>query len=59
MKMSNETKTELVKAFAYGMSTKEVADIEDMDESDAQTFASENASAIAERKAALTEQGWM
>ena len=59
MKMSNETKVELVKAFAYGMSAKEVADVEDMDESDVQSFASENASAIAERKAALKEQGWM
>lgn len=57
--MSEETKYEIIKAFAYGYTPAQVAEVEGLTEADAETFQAENAAAIEERKTLLQKHGWM
>lgn len=57
--MTEETKCEIVKAFAYGYTPEEVAEMEGMTVKEATDFREENMTAIMEKEADLQEAGWM
>lgn len=57
--MNEETKCEIIKAFAYGYTPAQVAEVEGLSEAEAAAFQAENSAAIEERKALLQECGWM
>lgn len=48
--MSEETKIEVIKALAYGQSVEEVANFAEVHVEEIETFISENAAEIEERK---------
>ncbi|MCD7918662.1 MAG: hypothetical protein LUG45_01005 [Clostridiales bacterium] len=56
--MTEETKCEIIKAFAYGYTVEEVAELEEMPLEDAIVFEKANANEIEEKKAELREAGW-
>lgn len=56
--MTDETKSEIIKAFAYGFTPEEVAQSEGMTLEDAKAFKIANVSAITERENLLKEEGW-
>ncbi|MCD7856592.1 MAG: hypothetical protein LUG55_02100 [Clostridiales bacterium] len=57
--MTTETKRELIKAFAYGLTAEKVADVEGLTLEEAVAFEKANANEIQERQAELKEAGWM
>ncbi len=56
--MTEETKREIIKAFAYGYTVEEVAELEEMPLEDAIVFEKAYANEIEEKKAELREAGW-
>ena len=57
--MAEQMKIEVIKAFAYGMTADEVADVTGMSLVDAEKFKAENESAIAKRHEELEEAGYL
>lgn len=57
--MTTETKREIIKAFAYGLTAEAVADMEGLTLDEAVAFAKANANEIDAKAAELTEAGWM
>ncbi|MCD7828896.1 MAG: hypothetical protein LUG58_00475 [Clostridiales bacterium] len=57
--MTEETKKEIIKAFAYDYTPEEVAEMEGMTVEEATAFREENMAAIAEKAEELSEAGWL
>lgn len=56
---TDETKSEIAKSFAYGLSTEEVAKNEEISVEEATSFEEENKESIEEMKRYLKEEGWL
>ena len=56
---TDETKSEIIKNFAYGLSTEEVAKNEEISVEEATAFEEENKESIEEMKKYLKEEGWL
>ncbi|MCD8143489.1 MAG: hypothetical protein LUD83_09500 [Clostridiales bacterium] len=56
--MTEETRKELIKAFAYGYTVEEVAELEEMPLEDAVAFEKANANDIDAKRVELVESGW-
>ena len=57
--MTEQMKLEVIKAFAYGKTPAEVADVTGMSVVEAEKFKAEHTSAIAEKVADLKEAGYL
>ena len=57
--MTEQMKMEIIKAFAYGKTPAEVADVTGMSVAEAENFKTENASAIAKKVEDLKEAGYI
>lgn len=57
--MTEERIKEIIKSFAYGMTTDQVADVEEMSAEDAQAFYDEHKTEIEAKNAELKEGGWI
>ena len=56
---TDETKQEIIKSFAYGLSVEEVAANEEITVEEATAFKKENEMAIAEMEEYLKGEGWI
>ena len=56
---TDETKSEIIKSFAYGLSTEEVAKNEEISVEEATAFQEDNKNAIEDMKKYLKEEGWI
>ena len=57
--MTDQTKLEIIKAFAYGKSAEEVADIQGISLDEAKSFEKDNEDAILEKMFELKEMGYL
>lgn len=57
--MTEERIKEIIKSFACGMTTDQVADVEEMSAEDAQAFYDEHKTEIEAKNAELKEGGWI
>lgn len=57
--MSEQTKLEIIKAFAYGKTAEEVAEVQEMSLDEAKAFEAENEDAILEKMMELKEAGYI
>lgn len=57
--MTEQTKKEIIKSFAYGYTSEKVADVYEIDKEAAAQFEKENVAEIEAKKAELKEAGWM
>ena len=57
--MAEERIKEIIKSFAYGMTTDQVADVEEMSAEEAQSFYDEHKTEIEAKNAELKEGGWI
>ena len=57
--MTEQMKLEIIKAFAYGKSAEEVAEVQGMSLTDAKAFEKENEDAIFEKMVELKEAGYI
>lgn len=57
--MTEERVKEIIKSFAYGMTTDQVADVEEMSTEEAKAFAAEHAAEIEAKKEELRGGGWI
>ena len=57
--MTEERVKEIIKSFAYGMTTDQVADVEEMSAEEAKTFEAEHAKEIEAKKEELRGGGWI
>lgn len=57
--MTEQMKKEIIRAFAYGKTPAEVADVTGMFLSEAEQFLTENESAIADKATDLKEAGYL
>ena len=57
--MTEERVKEIIKSFAYGMTTDQVADVEEMSAEEAKTFEAERAEEIEAKKEELRGGGWI
>lgn len=56
--MTEQTKLEIIKAFAYGKTGAEVAEVREISLEEANAFQRENEKAIAAKRAELKEAGY-
>lgn len=56
---TDETKSEIIKSFAYGYSAKQVAENEEITVEEATAFQEDNKEAIEEMEKYLKEEGWI
>jgi len=59
MQMTEQTKFEIIKAFAYGKTAKEVSEVTGMSLDEAKDFERENEDAILEKMMELKEAGYI
>lgn len=57
--MTEQTKLEIIKAFAYGYTSEEVAEVQGMSLDEAKAFEKENENAILEKMLELKEAGYI
>ena len=57
--MTEQTKLEIIKAFAYGHSAEEVAEVQGMSVDEARAFERDNEDAILEKMLDLKEAGYI
>ena len=57
--MTEERVKEIIKSFAYGMTTDQVADVEEMSAEEAKAFEAEHAEEIETKKEELRGGGWI
>lgn len=57
--MTEERVKEIIKSFAYGMTTDQVADAEEMSAEEAKAFETEHAEEIETKKEELRGGGWI
>lgn len=57
--MTEQIKLEIIKAFAYGKTAKEVADVTGMSFDEAKAFEAENEDSILEKMMELKEAGYI
>lgn len=57
--MTEQTKREIVKSFAYGMDAKEVSTAYGISFEESGKFAEEHSAEITEKKHQLNREGWM
>lgn len=57
--MTSQTKLEIIKAFAYGKTAEEIAEVRGITLEEANAFQRENEKAIATKRAELKEAGYI
>lgn len=56
---TDETKSEIIKSFAYGYSVEKIAENEEITVEEATAFQEDNKDAIEDMKKYLKEEGWI